>query len=348
MKWSQLTLQEMQRLASIYNSGDREKLQTEAQKLGIKHKTLERRIQSFNMYRAKFLSGAMPRSLTPNYNDYTVVRTNGLIVLSDIEIPDHDEFMLRAALLVAIRYNIKTCVWAGDVIATDQQALNSWIPSILNPDSVPYETAVGMLHDTMKAYGGWFSDQYFVMGNHDDRVGRKTGGEVHLAMLLRDTPTVFSLYRYLYVFDTVAQEWIYIAPPENYSKDSAKLARQFYNVVSAPDGYDSAGNSIEGYDPLVHGKNKAKCHIILGHTHHQQDGWSDDGNYRCIGLGCIRNPTKTHYKSHSATKHSEWVEGFGMWRNGSYTSFSKFGTNWRTVLGDKLFKVLMSSENVPG
>jgi hypothetical protein len=45
------------------------------------------------------------------------------------------------------------------------------------------------------------------------------------------------------------------------------LAQQIWAVESAPDG------------------SKDKMHIVIGHTHVEQAGWSPDNNYRCIGLG---------------------------------------------------------------
>jgi hypothetical protein len=45
------------------------------------------------------------------------------------------------------------------------------------------------------------------------------------------------------------------------------LAQQIWTVESAPDG------------------SKRKMHVVIGHTHVEQMGWSPDNNYRCIGLG---------------------------------------------------------------
>ena len=159
-------------------------------------------------------------------------------------------------------------------------------------------------------------------------------------MLLRGTPTQFSVYRYMYVFSPLLREWIYVGHPQNYSKDSAKLARFMFNTISAPDEYDANGERIEGYNPFSHGRNKAKCHVIIGHTHQQQEAWSEDGNYRCIALGCMRDPRKTHYQRHASNKYPEWNSGFGVWMDGEYLSVSKYGTNWEALLGPELYAML--------
>ena len=72
--------------------------------------------------------------------------------------------------------------------------------------------------------------------------------------------------------------------------------------------------------------NTAKCHVVIGHTHLQQDSWSEDGMHRCISLGCMRDPKKTAYMRRHATNFPKWNQGFGVWLDGKYTSLSKRGT----------------------
>ena len=79
----------------------------------------------------------------------------------------------------------------------------------------------------------------------------------------------------------------------------------------------------------------------MPHTHQQQEGWTEDGNYRAVGLGCMRDPGKTAYMKRHATKFPKWNQGFGVWIDGEYRSFSKSGTNWRNELGEELYSYLM-------
>ncbi len=84
---------------------------------------------------------------------------------------------------------------------------------------------------------------------------------------------------------------------------------------------------IEGWNIDEHGPNPAKCHVVIGHTHLQQEGWSEDGMYRCVALGCMRDPVKTAYIRRGVSKHPKWNQGFGMWKHGYYYSFSRLGTD---------------------
>src|SRR5690606_13809689 len=181
-----------------------------------------------------------------------------------------------------------------------------------------------------------------VMGNHDLRIDKKTGGQVTLEMLLDDTDMEFSRYSYMYIWMPKTQEWVYVCHQFNYSKTSVRLAQNVWEVVSAPDGYDNAtGERIDDYDEWQHGKNKEKCHVIVTHTHVAQDGFSPDGNWRTIGMGCMRDDKRTKYKRARATKFPEWNQGFVLLRDGYFRPLTKTGTDWRDVLGDDYYAMLM-------
>jgi hypothetical protein len=108
------------------------------------------------------------------------------------------------------------------------------------------------------------------------------------------------------------------------------LAQQIWDVESAPD--DS----------------KAKMHVVITHTHLQQDGWSPDGNWRCISLGCARDPKRTKYMRTKATTYPKWVEGFLMVKRGYFYSLSIKGTDWQEFLGDELASSLVTDYAAAG
>jgi hypothetical protein len=83
-------------------------------------------------------------------------------------------------------------------------------------------------------------------------------------------------------------------------------------------------------------------------TAQQQEAWSEDGNFRCIALGCMRDPRKTHYQRHASNKYPEWKSGFAVWMDGEYVSVSKYGTNWEALLGPELYAQESSSQNRSG
>jgi len=300
--WSQLPTSEWDRIIALYEARDTVALAREAQRLGTSISTLERQVRSAilvrDRYRQKYLVESVPESKTPTYDEFHVIKTDDAIIISDIEVPDHDAWMLKAALLTGMRYGIHTCIFAGDLIATDQDALNTWLSTWAEDGERTYAADLNELRTIIRRFQEWFTDGiYMVMGNHDLRIDKKTGGQVTLEMLLDDTDMQFSRYSYMYIWMPRLQEWVYVAHQFNYSKTSVKLAQDVWNVVSAPDGYDnSTGERIEGYDEWQHGKNKQKCHVIVTHTHVAQAGFSPDGNWQTIGMGCMRDDKRTKYK----------------------------------------------------
>jgi hypothetical protein len=67
----------------------------------------------------------IPKSPSRTYLDYPVIDGDDLIIISDIEIPDHSAKMLQLALLTGMARGIKHLIVAGDLIATDQDSLNT-------------------------------------------------------------------------------------------------------------------------------------------------------------------------------------------------------------------------------
>jgi hypothetical protein len=201
--------------------------------------------------------------------------------------------MFKAALLTGMRYGIRRIIFAGDLIATDQDALNTWLTTWRDEHGKTFYGDVKELKKIIKRFGEWFTDGIdSILGNHDLRLAKKTGGEVTLDMLLEDTPVQLGQYSYMYVWNPRTQEWTYVCHQFNYSKTSVKLAQDVWTVTTAPDGYDNrTGERIPDYDPLVHGWNKQKCHVIVTHTHVAQAGFSPDDSWNCIGMGCTdRSP----------------------------------------------------------
>lgn len=314
--WASLSFQEQDKLARMYEAG--ESVEGEIDRLNLKMtpRSLERKLREFRYYRRLFLTEAaasvvLPESRNKPYRDYTILEADSAVVISDIEIPDQDARMLRAALLVAMRRGIKTLIYNGDVIATDQTALNSWVAEWRDEGDVSYRTALDDTRSLMVQYGKWFEHQYFVSGNHDNRIARKTGGEIHLEMLLRDTPTKFSRYKYMYL--KTKRGWVYISHPKNYSIHAAsKLGNDLWANTVAPD--------------------KSKCHIVLGHTHLAQTAWSPDGQQQLVSTGCMRR--QAQYADVEATSHRKWQRGFLVIDNGYFYPMTEFGTDWERELGD--------------
>lgn len=196
--WSQLSADEMIRVADVYRNGSHAQFLDEAQKLNTTTVTLGRQVRAFTMLeeklRAKYLAGSIPASTRPVYDEYTIVESDNAIVVSDIEIPDHDPRVLQLALLAGMKHGIKTLILAGDVIATDQDALNAWLTTWAVENEKTFAQCLAELKAMIRAMAEWFTDGiYFITGNHDERLARKTGGQVTLQMLLEDEPITTSM-----------------------------------------------------------------------------------------------------------------------------------------------------------
>lgn len=217
----------------------------------------------------------------------------------------------KLALLTAIRYDITTLILGGDLLATDQPSLNSWTP-VFKGEDMDYESVVGMANQLLAQFGQHFDDIHCISGNHDERLGKKTGGELWIRMLLDNTKTTY--YKYRYMFIETSRGSVKVLHPENFSSTPVALGRDLHDV-----------------EPR-------KSHIVLGHTHIQQSGFSKDGEYEIHALGCMRNPQKTQYKQLGANKHFQWQQGFLMVREGYFYPLTRKGTNWKMLLGEDLYR----------
>jgi len=314
--WASLTSEQQDQLVAAYVAG--ESIKPTLSHLGIQAKasTIERSIREYLYYYKRFVGNifktvSVPDSLNEPYQDYKIIEADDALVISDLEIPDQDGYMLRAALLTAMKYDIKRLIYNGDVLATDQDSLNTWVKDFRGPHEVSYKTAVDQTRQLMVEYAKWFNEQYFVTGNHDNRIARKTGGEVYLEMLLADTGVTFS--RYGYMFMKTSRGWIYICHPQNYSIHAAsKLGNDLWATTLSPD--------------------KTKCHVVLGHTHLAQVAWSPDGQQEIVSTGCLRR--QAQYKDTNANTHRQWQKGFLVIKNGFFYVFTERGTDWQAELED--------------
>lgn len=255
----------------------------------------------------------MPPSPTKKYDDFEVIETDDVIIISDLEIPDHNPLYLLYALLVAMRFGIRNLIILGDFIATDQDALTDW-PTLVRGNEMSLQSVSTLMKSVIYRFLMWFLFIWFVEGNHDERVARKTGGEVHLGMLLPQQDNVrYSRYQYLWI--KTKRGYVYACHPRQYSANSVGLGQKIYNKLRAPDGTK----------PIS---------VVLGHTHQAQTGTSPDGHAEIIALGTLRDKDRTKYKALSANTHHEWENGFLMIRNGYFYPLTS-RSDWRFWLDDK-------------
>jgi hypothetical protein len=194
--WSTLTALEMDKVIAVYESGDQKAFTQEAEALGTSVETLGRQVRSTRLirdrYRAQLVVASVPESTSPVYNQYTIVETDDAIIISDIEVPDHDPRILRLAMLTGMRHGIKKLILGGDIIATDQDALNTWLTTLAEDGEKTYAACLKELKELIRACAEWFSEGiYAITGNHDERLAKKTGGQVTIQMMLEGEPVNF-------------------------------------------------------------------------------------------------------------------------------------------------------------
>lgn len=329
--WPSLDIDQRERCFQLYVSG---MLTVEvATQLGMPLATLQRRCREWRYQRIAVVKEVnepvMPDSPSLEYDNFVVAKTNDFIVISDIEIPDHDPVMLEAALYTAMSQNIKTLIIAGDLLATDNSSLNSWAETWAVGNQINYEGSIGIAVQILARFLSWFDSIIVIEGNHDDRVNRATGGEVWFGMLLKEAESIaktvnakvmFSHYEYCY-----AETWrgmVYIAHPSNYSQTPVKLGQEMYATENGP-----------YWDPRVHGSRRDSCHVVIAHTHIQQSGWSKDYAREIHSTGTMRDPVRTKYMRKKANKFPQWNQGFLMCKNGWFTQLGRNNTNWVHLLG---------------
>lgn len=313
MSWSNLTHEQRKTIAEKYRRG--ESLEDDAAATGMKEGTLGRCARAFLSDEAARVTAvaasvAIPAAQAETYNQALVVEADNAVIISDLEIPDHDAWLVAASALTGLQYGIDTLIIAGDLVATDQQALTDWTSVHSAEGQHGYRRVIDSTKKLLVEYLKVFSRIFIIEGNHDDRIARRTQGEVDLGMFL-DMPNVtYSRYRYMWL--RTARGYYYISHPQNYSASSVALGQRLYNTHVAPDG--------------------SKAHIVLAHTHQAQEGFSPDGTRRIFALGTARDKEKTRYKATGSNSMPEWSQSFLLIEDGYGDMLYRHDTNWKRVL----------------
>jgi len=254
----------------------------------------------------------MPPSPSKRYLDYEVLEGDDYIIISDIEIPDHSTLYLERALLLGMAHGVRKLIIAGDLVATDQQTLNDWL-RLWRVEDLSYEDTIRLTRDILRRLSTWFNEIVVIEGNHDDRIARKTGGEVHLGMFIQGDKVRYSRYHFLWVKNSDAKYGL-IGHPRSGSSSSVKLAQNIYNNTPAPDG-------------------SKPIWVYTAHTHHAQSGFSGDGIAQVFGLGTGREYDLTGYAAVAFNTFARWSSSIGMIRR-KYPLNITHRDDWRFWLGE--------------
>ena len=321
--WKDIPIPERDELLEYYEDDTLSAVYPTLQ-MSMQLQTLERLLRSHRQYREIYLNHArselyIPESRSRKWTDFLVLEGDDWIVAGDIEIPDHDALLLKRILQVAQRHNIKNLLINGDLVAHDQAGINDWV-SRWRVNELTYEQTTDEMLNILNQFGQHFNRIVILEGNHDDRIARKTAGEVYLGMLIPGDVAQYTRYSYVYI-QTSKRGLIKCVHPDNFSKTPIKLGQEYYATEVGP--------TFDREDPFNTVK---KCHFVISHTHIDQSGWSPDSVYEVHAIGTCRDPQKTAYKNKGQGRHHQWSPSFLMIKNGYFHHKHLWGTDWEQEL----------------
>lgn len=317
-KWKDTTLSERDLLASRYVAG--EDLAPTAEAMGITLKSLHNRIwehekakKQFLGEQAQALTRSIPQMSDRTFKDQMTVHSDNCIITSDWEIPDADPFMIRAALLVSLRYNIRTHIINGDFNANQMAGISSHDPLFAGDAPITFDQQLDITEQVLMCMLQQYDDIVATYGNHEDMINRATKGQVSMDRFYQFGG--FRMTRYPHLWLETKRGTALILHPRSYRRSSVELAKQVYDHWLTPDG-------------------RKPRFVVVGHTHLQESGESKDGYAELYGTGCMRDPERTAYLQRKAGLFPKWHQGFLLVRDGYFYQYSRKKTNWQAELGD--------------
>ena len=290
--WSKVSAETARQLLSMQEADKREFANTHKISLA----SLERRLRELK----KNLREADPQ---PTYDDYLVLKTDNVIIISDTEFPDVDMQWIDRVMDVGAKHGIQQLIWAGDIFAFDYVALSRHpVRSVSDKKkALTMSETVDFVREVQDKMASQFKDQYAIGSNHDDRFNLALGGNLNIGYLLPNIK--YYPHDYCYV-QTTSQGIIKVVHPDSYSMTPVSMMHKFYNAEQGP--YYEPNN----YESL------RKCHFVCAHTHITSFNYSADGCHKLISIGTLRDPRKTQYYMHAQTGLPKWSASFALVADG--------------------------------
>ena len=108
-----------------------------------------------------------PKSKTPDYTNYEIIAEDKVMVIGDVEIPDHDSEILKMAYDIAVKYDIKTLIINGDLMAVD--SFSRWARDMAaEPDFIADEYMP--TREILTLFLRQFDRIIWCSGNHERRL----------------------------------------------------------------------------------------------------------------------------------------------------------------------------------
>lgn len=222
------------------------------------------------------------------YKDNYIRIEGDAIIIGDVEVPYQNDSLLRKAVKIGNIFGIEQLIVNGDFLSLD--SVSKW-----KKDG---EQTITSLEDelsegkrVLKYLSKQFNKMYFVRGNHEDRLIRKTDGNMNMRVIIS-----------------------MIAPDTVEAKTTSFKHLELNNdfIVGHPDNYSKIPGRTG--NRLVRKYNKS---VILGHQHHMSRTWDESGQYEIIDGGHCTLPQSRFYKTASFTTHPDWISGFVLAKQGA-------------------------------
>jgi hypothetical protein len=235
-----------------------------------------------------------------DYSARLLVPERRLAVASDVHIPYHDERLVAAFLAQCERHQIEAIVWLGDLL--DMHTFSSWGRT---DQTTQYKREIGIARTLIEMAAEIVPVQYWSRGNHENRLFRKTEGQLDMEMLAGSVGLGGLLESgRLIVSDN---------PTLDADPDSFGRARW---MLTHPAQYGSTPLVVPG--KLA---GRYEQHILSAHAHHWGMGVDPTGKYTVIETGGLFEPKYHEYVNYSVTTHRAWAKGFWFLLDGHPLGF---------------------------
>ena len=263
-----------------------------------------------NVFNAKLEAGRRERDITGKL-DFSLGQPLHLegdaMIVGDIHCPFTDYEWAVKVSQVAKKHLKKPrrLIIAGDFFNMDAFSTYAHLTN-LPTWAQEREAAKGLLHEWLDA----FSEITMIMGNHDRRLQKFTGGafdETDIISLVLSNPNLVKASNFGWCVVESGTQTYRITHPKNYSVNQLNVAEAI---------------------ALKFGQN-----VISFHEHHLSIGWDRYKRYLIVNGGSLVDPDKLAYARLDDSKSAGTAKGFVMLKNGTPYLFGEEPfTDWERWL----------------
>jgi hypothetical protein len=251
----------------------------------------ERKRNTMTTNETKAIRDAFADKLSYSYRDWKPARYDEMItidysrimVLADAHIPRHSPELLAAALGTALDNDVECIVWLGDVL--DMSEFSTWG---VDDASSMFMRNCKYAGEVLREFADRGFYQVWSMGNHENRVGRATKGQIDLDATARMCG----------LSDLI---------------DSGDLLISEHPTVLFSEGNWMATHPATfGAPGVTPGKlaQRFQKNVISAHEHAFCMGRDETDTFWTVNAGGLFQKELHKYVMHNVTNHRSWVNGY--------------------------------------